>query len=210
MLDEAHYVLSTHEKFRGSSVSYLLETNALTLSLVAGPCFRKLGALRVEFPQRPIMALTASVTPQDIKDLIKLFGLRDPVRLVAHSFDRPNIDYCVEQRESPRDRIERVCEIVAQNPIGAFIIYASTAKSCRAIAKVLANDARRVEVYHGVSPRTAAFIGVMLMTGSSTENWKRRKIQAGGGLELKIHRHHGCDERVSEYSCLGAGTSLRD
>lgn len=48
----------------------------------------ELGRLRLEFPEVPIAALTATATPETIAVISNVLRLRDPVMVVAESFNR--------------------------------------------------------------------------------------------------------------------------
>lgn len=56
------------------------------------PSYRKLSSLRNQFPDIPILALTATAVPKVQKDVISSLCLRNPLILRA-SFNRPNIFY---------------------------------------------------------------------------------------------------------------------
>ena len=49
-----------------------------------------LGVLKETFPQVPILALTATATPEVRSDIVKSLKLRRP-QMIATSFDRPNL-----------------------------------------------------------------------------------------------------------------------
>jgi superfamily II DNA helicase RecQ len=58
-----------------------------------------LDVLRQHFPAVPIIALTATATPQIQDDIIDVLQLRVPV-IVKASFNRPNLHYTVKAKTS--------------------------------------------------------------------------------------------------------------
>lgn len=56
------------------------------------PSYRKLSSLRKQFPDIPLLALTATAVPKVQKDVVSSLCLQNPVILRA-SFNRPNIFY---------------------------------------------------------------------------------------------------------------------
>lgn len=81
-----------------------------------------LKSLRNDYPQTPILALTATANQTVVDDCIRILGLRNPFRH-SHSFNRPNIEYCVRIKDSKvissiaeiikkrRDQTGQSCEI---------------------------------------------------------------------------------------------------
>jgi ATP-dependent DNA helicase RecQ len=55
--------------------------------------------LRSEFPQTPILALTATANQAVVDDCIRILGLHNPFRH-SHSFNRPNIEYTVRAKDT--------------------------------------------------------------------------------------------------------------
>ncbi|HLY31400.1 MAG TPA: RecQ family ATP-dependent DNA helicase, partial [Ktedonobacterales bacterium] len=65
------------------------------------PEYRQLGQLRARYPQRPMLALTATATARVREDILMQLRLRDPYIHVA-SFDRPNLTYTVRTKGGMR------------------------------------------------------------------------------------------------------------
>ena len=95
----------------------------LCLSLITcSSDYLTLKSLRNDFPQTPISALTATANQTVVDDCIRILGLRNPFRH-SHSFNRPNIEYCVRIKDSKvissiaeiikkrRDQTGQSCEI---------------------------------------------------------------------------------------------------
>lgn len=58
-----------------------------------------LKSIRQDFPQTPILALTATANESVVKDCIRIMDLRNPYRH-THSFNRPNIEYSVRMKDN--------------------------------------------------------------------------------------------------------------
>nr|ACF87105.1 unknown [Zea mays] len=83
-IDEAHCISSWGHDFR--------------------PSYRKLSSLRKQFPDIPLLALTATAVPKVQKDVVSSLCLQNPVILRA-SFNRPNIFYEGQKLPQPWKRL---------------------------------------------------------------------------------------------------------
>ncbi|MCY2960985.1 MAG: DNA helicase RecQ [Planctomycetota bacterium] len=83
------------------------------------PEYRLVGEVRRRLPHVPILALTATATPQVRADIVRNLGLADPLVLVG-GFDRPNLTYRVLPR---RDLVEQVMSVVKRHAGEAGIVY---------------------------------------------------------------------------------------
>eukprot|EP00494_Astrolonche_serrata_P006038 UN06055 len=63
------------------------------------PEYRRLGELRQKFPSVPMIALTATATPQVKDDIVKQLNLKNPFSSFT-TFNRPNLVYHVNQRKN--------------------------------------------------------------------------------------------------------------
>ena len=70
----------------------LHEDWALECGVVSRPDYRKLGFLRQQFPDTPILALTATATEAVCKDVQTILGI-DGCEVFRSSIDRPNLFY---------------------------------------------------------------------------------------------------------------------
>src|ERR1700723_883495 len=75
VIDEAHCISEWGHEFR--------------------PEYRQMSSLRINFPDRPIAAFTASATQRVRHDIIDQLHLREPHKFIA-SFHRPNLRYFVK------------------------------------------------------------------------------------------------------------------
>ncbi len=96
----------------------------------------------------PIVALTATATPDVREDIVQLLGLQNHAEVIT-GFERPNLGYGVI-RESDKDA--RVKDIIRSLPDSSVIVYAATRKSVDRIASWLKKDGCLAEAYHAGAP----------------------------------------------------------
>src|SRR5947207_1029491 len=97
------------------------------------PEYRELKKLRMELPDVPIMALTATATERVRNDILKQLKLRDPCCYVA-SFNRPNLTYRVVPKTAP---YEQLLAFLRSRSSDSGIVYCSSRKSTESLARNL-------------------------------------------------------------------------
>ena len=108
------------------------------------PEYRELKKLRAQFPDVPIMALTATATKRVREDIVKQLKLRQPRCYVA-SFNRPNLTYRVVPKSSA---YQQVLDFVRARPNESGIVYCASRKSSDALAEKLTRDGIKALPYH--------------------------------------------------------------
>jgi len=93
----------------------------------------------------PVVALTATATPDVRDDIVRALNLDNPFILVT-GFDRPNLNYGVF-RASPTDKIEKVLSLV-QKVAGPAIVYAGTRDAVDNLREILEVNDVSVVSYH--------------------------------------------------------------
>ena len=99
-------------------------------------------------PDIPFLALTATATPQVVKDISSRLKMKNPV-LLQTSFRRPNITYVVREVE---DRSTYLLKTVFRNQ-GCGIIYVSSRKRSKEIAELLVANGIQADFYHAGLPQ---------------------------------------------------------
>jgi len=110
------------------------------------PAYLEILAFREVAKEVPVIALTATATPrvrQDIQEKLKLKG-----SLFQKSFARPNLSYAVRFEEH-KDR--KLLEVI-QKIDGSAIIYVSTRKRAKQVARWLYQHHVSVDFYHAGLP----------------------------------------------------------
>ena len=109
------------------------------------PAYREIGAVR-DALDAPVLALTATATPQVRSDVEAVLRLRDPLRVVR-SFDRPNLRWAVREGGTLLDRCRRVHRLLARIR-GVAVVYAPTRRAVEDVRDVLASFGVVAEGYH--------------------------------------------------------------
>ncbi|MFL6526626.1 MAG: RecQ family ATP-dependent DNA helicase, partial [Chthoniobacterales bacterium] len=108
------------------------------------PEYRELKKLRTQFPDVPMMALTATATERVRDDIVKQLKLRETSCYVA-SFNRPNLTYRVAPKTSAYDQ---TLEFIRARPDDSGIVYCASRKSAESIAEKLQRDGIAAKPYH--------------------------------------------------------------
>lgn len=115
------------------------------------PEFRQLNRIKNAFPGVPVMAFTATATPQVQRDIAIQLGLERPRKFVG-GFDRPNLTYRVVAKD---DAVRRTIEAVRRYPDEGVIVYCLSRKDTESItAALIAQGIPAVSYHAGLSPET--------------------------------------------------------
>lgn len=108
------------------------------------PAYLEIKSLREQHLKVPLIALTASATPEVRADIIKQLNLAH-VSTYQKSFARPNLKYFVLQDAQVADRIREIAIKVQ----GSGIVYARTRTATEKISQMLAKAGVSSAAYHG-------------------------------------------------------------
>jgi ATP-dependent DNA helicase RecQ len=112
------------------------------------PPYLKIAEIRTYFPNIPILAVTASATPEVIEDIQDKLHFRQ-ANLRRQSFERKNISYLVYEEEDKPGRLLRILNKVP----GSAIVYAGTRRKTFDFAKYLTQNGISADYYHaGLDP----------------------------------------------------------
>lgn len=107
------------------------------------PPYLRIAALRDELPDVPVLALTASATPDVQKDICDKLRFNEP-NIFRQSFERPNLSYSVFKVDS---KINKLIEVL-QKVSGCSIIYCKSRKRTKEISELLQLQGISSEFYH--------------------------------------------------------------
>ena len=111
------------------------------------PEYTQLDVLHKEFPQGPIMALTATADKVTRQDIVKQLGLHD-ARFFISSFDRPNLSLDVKRGYTTKEKEQYILNFIKARPTSCGIIYCLSRKNTEKVAQFLQGHGIKAGVYH--------------------------------------------------------------
>ena len=128
VVDEAHCVSQWGHDFRPA---YLAIRDAI----------RTLG-------RPPVLALTATATPDVLTDILKQLNIEDAL-VINHGIERPNLFFEVFRTVNEDEKFERLMNIVHATDNGPGIVYVPTIRQATALSDRLMRQDLRIGLYHG-------------------------------------------------------------
>lgn len=109
------------------------------------PSYRKIQQLRNLFPKIPILALTASATPEVEKDICEQLEFKNP-NIFKSSFLRANLSFQVRHHTMPIQAL--IDDLAYQSKQDCIIVYGGSRKSCVETAHFLQQRGYKATFYH--------------------------------------------------------------
>ncbi len=170
------------------------------------PSYLAIRDLRALLPGAPVLALTASATPDVVADIADKLAMVSP-RLFSRSFARENISYIVRRDEHKEGRMLKVLA----NTAGSSIVYVRSRRRCRELSDVICRAGISSDFYHaGLSPEEK---------NDRQDRWKRGDIRVivatnafGMGIDkpdVRVVIHYDLPSSLEEYY-QEAGRAGRD
>lgn len=114
------------------------------------PSYLEISRLRESFPDAPVLALTASATPEVAEDIRRRLNFREGSNTFAATFARPNISYIIRRAEHKEDMLIHILSSTS----GSAIVYVRSRKRTRELATMLAANGISAAHYHaGLDPQ---------------------------------------------------------
>ncbi len=169
------------------------------------PDYLEIGQLR-KLVDVPVIALTATATPQVAEDIMDKLGFRERL-LLRSGFERPNLSYIVRRCEDKTGQLLDICRGVQ----GSGIVYMRHRRRCEEVAAFLRENGVSASSYHaGLSGEVRS---------ERQEAWKRGSIRVmvctnafGMGIDkpdVRFVAHTGLPESPESYF-QEAGRAGRD
>jgi ATP-dependent DNA helicase RecQ len=114
--------------------------------------YTQLSVLRTLKPEVPLLALTASATPNVVNDIARQLKMNNVDKKV-YGFYRPNLFYQVEVCENEDEKISWVTKALNQFKEGRVIVYCGTRKNAESVCLELRNHFTQVGFYHAGMPQ---------------------------------------------------------
>lgn len=127
------------------NVSYIVVDEAHCISQWGydfRPDYLQIGKLR-ELVDAPVIALTATATPQVAEDIMERLGFEEKC-LIKSGFERPNLSYIVRRCEDKLGQLVNICKGVD----GTGIVYVRSRKKTEELAAFLAAEGVSSSFYH--------------------------------------------------------------
>ncbi|KAI0043559.1 ATP-dependent DNA helicase [Auriscalpium vulgare] len=125
-VDEAHLLSTWGKTFRSEGV-----------------CLRD---LRTEYPEIPIMAVTATATPQVQQEIMGILNLHEP-KVFSQSANRPNLRYTILPK--PKGIVPLIMAYIREkHPQDVGIVYCLSRKSCEKVAEEMSRNGLSARHYH--------------------------------------------------------------
>ena len=111
------------------------------------PDYLQIGKIR-EMVDAPVIALTATATPQVAEDIMNRLGFEE-MCLIKSGFERPNLSYIVRRSEDKLGQMLNICTSVP----GTGIVYVRSRKKTEELASFLTANGVEASFYHaGLGP----------------------------------------------------------
>ena len=115
------------------------------------PAYLKIAEIRQMLPEVPILALTATATPEVVKDICLKLGFKEGSQTFRMSFERKNLAYIVRHTEDKQKELIHILQKVQESAI----VYTRNRKRTREITELLTANNISATFYHaGLSNET--------------------------------------------------------
>ena len=112
------------------------------------PPYLEIAKIREFFPKIPVLALTATATPEVVSDIQEKLAFKE-AQVFQSSFSRPNLAYIVRASEAKEDQL---IDILQKVP-GSGVVYVRNRRRTKEIAQLLQKKRISADFYHaGLTP----------------------------------------------------------
>ena len=108
------------------------------------PAYLKIAEIRQLLPNVPVLALTATATPEVVDDIQRKLEFRESSQVFRMSFERKNLAYIVRPTENKQEELLHILNKVK----GSAIVYTRNRKRTREVAELLNDNNLTATFYH--------------------------------------------------------------
>ena len=108
------------------------------------PAYLKIADIRKMLPGIPVLALTATATPEVVKDIQQKLAFGEDSQTFRMSFERKNLAYIVRRTENKQEELLHILNKVN----GSAIVYTRNRKRTREVAELLTSNHITATFYH--------------------------------------------------------------
>ena len=128
------------------------------------PPYLKVKELREILPDTPVLALTATATPEVRTDIIEKLEMKE-AQVFVKSFSRKNLSYVVFNLDDKHKKLIEIC----RNVKGCGLIYVRNRRETAEVANFLQRNNISADFYHAGLEKDSRF--------QKQEDWKQDKIR---------------------------------
>ncbi len=128
------------------------------------PPYLKIKELREILPDTPVLALTATATPEVRTDIIEKLEMKE-AQVFVKSFSRKNLSYVVFNLDDKHKKLIEICK----NVKGCGLIYVRNRRETAEVANFLQRNNISADFYHAGLEKDSRF--------QKQEDWKQDKIR---------------------------------
>ena len=108
------------------------------------PAYLKIADIRTMLPHVPVLALTATATPEVVNDIQQKLNFREGSHTFRMSFERKNLAYIVRRTENKQEELIHILKKVS----GSAIVYTRNRKRTREVCEFLTQQNITSTFYH--------------------------------------------------------------
>ena len=108
------------------------------------PAYLQISEIRKMLPDVPVLALTATATPEVVEDIRRQLGFKEGSRTYQMSFERKNLAYIIRPAE---DKEEELLHILRKTE-GSAIVYTRNRRRTREVTELLTQQGITATFYH--------------------------------------------------------------